>query len=97
MKRILFCVHNVCNTFHLAQTQMKPPFWYYTDASKHTESDAFEQIIVTSMETVVEDKDVYREALLAEYEDLLHAMKQGNDSLQVRRMLRACKRALAAI
>lgn len=93
-------MHHVCNTLHLPQTQMKPPFWYYTDAStpkRHTESDAFEQIIVASMETVVEDKDVYREALLAEYEDLLHAMKQGNDSLQVRRMLRACKRALATI
>lgn len=74
---------------------MKTAHWYYVDpaAPVQTESDAFEHIIVTSMQSALEP-GFYRDALLAEYEDLTEAMREGRGGVRVERMLARCMRAL---
>lgn len=77
---------------------MKTPRWLYVENvdATPTESDAFEQIIVTSMQSAIHP-DMYADCLLTEYEELTAAIKRGQDSPNVRRMLARCVRALKKI
>ena len=74
--------------------------WYYVDhrdsTQAPTESDPFEHVIVTSMQSALEP-DFYKDALLAEYEDLMAAIDRGCKDQRVRRMLSRCVRALKSL
>lgn len=77
---------------------MKTAYWYFVERGsvKATESDTFENIIVTSMQNALDSK-MYHEALVSEYLDLTEAMKQGRGGPREQRMLSRCMRALKKI